>query len=188
MIPISTGEYRNPMCQCFRAAVASILEISIQSTPSESGYEVWDTWADANNARILAFDVAGDAGSVQPCLFAGEPGKILIEGYSLGLVNLDDGKHAVVLFDGKIVHDPHQDQIAVTLKVAQEQIFVPSNPAKPMTFWRLDAARDLRRWRPINRSETRQIHRAIRWHVNRKRWTERLLKSWAKIDAEEDAA
>lgn len=81
---------------CFRACVASILELPLATVPDADGAD----WLDGYNtwlaARGLALVVVPPSGGVIP------------QGYAIGVANAGspDRDHAVVLHDGKIVHDP----------------------------------------------------------------------------------
>lgn len=192
MIPVSTSQYQVPHCQCMRAAVASILEIPLEVTP-EGDIEAWNKWAAAHNGKIEAFDFSS----------AG-----LHSGYSLGLVELKGESpkvvqslfdtatrnlHVVVLRDGAVAHDPHRDQSALNREVVQEQMIVPLDPAKRMTFRdRVEVGEKARFRRSASKfgrsPRRRQFIRTIRRTRAKDRWTGRLLKSWALIDAEECAA
>lgn len=175
-----------------RAAIASMLEIPFETTP-EGDLEAWDKWASENNGRFAAFDFSPSNPTT---------------GYTLGLVELDGDPpktecsgllmfeppmrnlHVVVLRDGKVVHDPHRDQSALGRKLVQEQIVVPIDPARRMTFRDSHVVAENVKHAKLRRSvgtstRKREFIRALRRKRMRDRWVERVLESWALVDAEE---
>ena len=187
MIPAYTNEYWRPRCQCVRAALASILAIAISTIPQYrddvSPEECWDVlqkWAGDHNAIFI-------------CLASAET----VPSYHLGWVKLkqDEGKglfnglHAVVVRDGKIVHDPHGDQSAHECELRQVDVISPLDPAKRMTFWNADEAiATAMRRRLFYCARSQQRRRFIRG-IHRKRaenrFVNRVLRRWALVDAEE---
>lgn len=198
MIPVSTDVYWTPCCQCKRAAWASILELPIEATPQSDRFEDWEGWAAKSGASIEPFELGEE---------------YVVKGYAVGFVDLPEPAetpgeslfdcprrrlHAVVLCDGKIVHDPHRDKCGARLPVVRVEIIRPIDPHKPMTFrtateaagraaLRGDAKPELRKYAPQS-SRRRRFIRAARRGLASARWCERLMHSWLKIDEEERAA
>lgn len=173
MIRITTSQYLDPHCQCMPAAVASLLEIPLDTTPEGNGEEIWDRWFASHNAKIICLNPSTD-----------------LHGFCLGFVRMadvskpDGALHAVVLQDGKIVHDPHRDQSALKLEIVQEQIIAPLDPSAPMNF-REYSPLIYRRLLMRSPNLMREFMRKVRRKRAEKRWVDALLQSWAEIDADE---
>ncbi len=129
MIPIQQTIFAPPNGNCMQAAVASIFELPLDQVPNfvEDGNEWVDTlakWCAQRGVRPLFLTLNN-----RP------PGTTI--GMNGGWWSVVTGKsprgdyfHAVVAYDGEIVHDPYPDGGGKLESLLDECVFVLENPAK----------------------------------------------------------
>lgn len=104
MIPVNQTKLHNPEKgingNCFRACIASILEVDIDSLPIFEDY--FDLWPDV-------FVAWCNANRIDFCFTANPPnGYSIITGTSIRGV-----LHCCIAFDGVVVHDPHPSKVGL---------------------------------------------------------------------------
>lgn len=106
------------------ACVASILEVSLDAVPNPQGEngEWWHEWIaflKPYNLQLLCFP---------------DGGEWIPRGYSIlaGKSPRGDWNHAVVCYDGEMVHDPHPDSTGVESKV-DWTVFTVLDPSKVLS-------------------------------------------------------
>lgn len=116
-----------PRGNCMSAALASILELPLESIPNF--YDAGPTERDWHNALKRWLMGIGYALIEVPI---GENGHGAFHwgGYAIasGPTQRENGWHATVWHDGKIVHDPHPDGSGLT-KLETLEFLYPLNPA-----------------------------------------------------------
>jgi hypothetical protein len=109
MIPVQQTIFGPPHGDCYRACVASILELPIDDVPNfvESG----DKWIEATEDFLLKFRLQPITLMVDHCRDAG----LIPAGYHIigGKSPRGDFYHAVVGFKGNRVYDPHPDELGL---------------------------------------------------------------------------
>jgi hypothetical protein len=98
MIPVEQRYLKPPEGDCFAACMASILELPLDGMPNFKGsdwFYKWQEWLKPMNLTLLMinYNQEGQAPYGYSILGAQSP--------------RGDFLHAVVCFDGEIVHDPH---------------------------------------------------------------------------------
>lgn len=104
MIPVFQTVVGYPRGNCQAAALASIMEVDLNEIPDPVD-EPWDGRCQAHASWLLS------RGFYMLTFPAGDNG-IPIPGYSIAAVpsqKFEGIQHAVVMFDGRIVHDPRED-------------------------------------------------------------------------------
>ena len=121
MRPVMMTSFGWPDGNCYAACVASIFEVELSDLPAgacpemkpgeaiDAWIEPWQAWFAERNLRMMAVEafepeVNGIMKQHQP------PGYCILSCAVLGVEPMSDGtelRHAVVTYNGKIVHDPH---------------------------------------------------------------------------------
>jgi hypothetical protein len=121
MIPITQTIFTTPGGNCMAACIASILELPLGMLPNPQGgngewYLEWQAWLRQYNLQILVFEHGGEW---------------IPTGYSIlcGKSPRGDWRHAVVCFDGAMVHDPHPDRTGVESRL-EWTVFTVVDPSK----------------------------------------------------------
>jgi hypothetical protein len=124
MIKVEQTKLGYPDGNCFSACLASILELSLDEVPCFTG-EDWlsqyNLWLADNNLALVN------------CLYKDAEGNVLAPaGYSILAADSPRGnwKHAVVCFNGNIVHDPHPLREMGLGKRHEWTIFLILDPSK----------------------------------------------------------
>ena len=148
MIPVTQTEFGAKHGNCYAACIASIFELPIESLPSvptddtvvvekyktDSNkdnwdvnnfydawwWDMWNAWFEANN--LLRYRV--DYNKFTPRYTEHPAGYTILIGASPR--NPNKVKHAVVAFNGKLVHDPHPDHSGL-MSMEEFEIIVPKN-------------------------------------------------------------
>lgn len=113
MIPVSQTSFHSPpdsLGNCFRACVASILEVRIDALPR---FEVWmfnnpENWTSIFESWVRHSEL--DRG-VEWLPWPDEEKAIAI-----GPSPRCSSNHAIIIEDGKVLHDPHPDSSGLTGK------------------------------------------------------------------------
>lgn len=128
MIPINQTIFDNKFGNCYAACLASILEIPLDNVPFPDGndnnfWTIYCNWFKSNNACIV---------TIQKNDF------IPPESYLIGTVKsprFENSDHAVVIFGGKIIHDPHPSKASLSDNlndVTHIDFIFPIDPSKRM--------------------------------------------------------
>lgn len=129
MKPVYQTVFGSPGGNCMQAAVASIFELPLEQVPNfvENG----DEWVEA----LVSFCAKYNLRPVFLSLEKREPGTNI--GFSGGWWSVVTGKsprgdyyHAVVAYNGSIVHDPHPDGEGKLISLLDECVFVQIDPAR----------------------------------------------------------
>jgi hypothetical protein len=124
MKPVHQTDFDFTNGNCMAACIASILELPLEGMPNyhsdgDAWYHDWQTWLERYNVQLLTFADGGDW---------------LPTGYSIlsGQSPRHDKNHAVVCFNGEIVHDPHPDGTGVRDR-REWTVFTVYDPALMVT-------------------------------------------------------
>lgn len=102
MIPVQQDRFGEKTGNCFSAAIASLFELSLDEVPNfnDHGSGWWDAFADWCAERGLwPIDIAVDG----DYYYFTPSGYYIVSGDS----PRGDFQHAVIYYDGEMVHDPH---------------------------------------------------------------------------------
>jgi hypothetical protein len=127
VIPVDQTIFDNKRGNCWAACVASIFEVPLESVPGPSGIDE-DFWPDYH--KWLA-----DRNATVVSLTRGE---WVPAGYVIGSVmspRHEGTQHAVVIYRGKVVHDPHPSKTSEGddfSKVIGVDLIFPLDPSKPI--------------------------------------------------------
>jgi len=131
MIPVDQIHLAPPLGDCFRACVASILEMSSDEVPNFVGeYEElwWQKFIEwLKPLNLTAYDIPAETQDGY---------EVVTSGYVILTADsprFQGGLHCVVTLDNVIVHDPHPDRANPTGKRRYWTILSPLDPAKPFT-------------------------------------------------------
>lgn len=130
MIPVDQTIFDNKRGNCYAACIASIFELSLEFVPSPNGndddfWPIYHSWFEKGNARVVT-------------LTRGE--WVPPESYLIGTVKsprFENTDHAVVIYGGKVVHDPHPSKQSIAediSKVTHVDFIFPIDPSKPIRF------------------------------------------------------
>ena len=127
MRPVRQTQF-GPRGNCMSAALASILELPLEGIPNF--YDAGPTERDWHNALKAWLTGIGYALIEVPITENG-PGAFHWGGYAIasGPTVRDNGWHATVWHNGKIVHDPHPDGSGIT-KLETLEFLYPLDPAR----------------------------------------------------------
>ena len=121
MKPVTQTIFTAPGGDCMAACVASILDLPLDAVPNPQGEDSawfleWVAFLAPYNLSILTFLDGGDW---------------IPRGYSIlcGKSPRGDWNHAVVCFDGEMVHDPHPSGAGVESRV-DWTVFITIDPAR----------------------------------------------------------
>lgn len=121
MKPVDQSIFKAPGGDCMAACVASILELPLEAVPnpqSDEWYKEWDAFLLPLNLRLIYFRPQEEGWA--------PPGYSILAGKS----PRGDWDHAVVCYDGRIVHDPYPGRAGVT-SVVDYAVFMVLDPSKP---------------------------------------------------------
>lgn len=127
MIPVDQTIFDNKRGNCWAACVASIFEVPLESVPWPNGNDddFWPTyhsWLNERNATVVSLT----------------RGEWIPRGYVIGSVmspRFEGTHHAVVVHEGRIVHDPHPSKASEGedfAKVIGVDLIFPLDPSKPI--------------------------------------------------------
>ena len=127
MKPIDQTILDNSKGNCWAACLASIFEVPLESIPGPSGVaeEFWPdyhAWLNARNATVVSLG----------------RGEWIPDGFVIGSVmspRFPDSQHAVVIHNGKVVHDPHPSKASLKddlSDVVGVDLIFPLDPSKPI--------------------------------------------------------
>ena len=121
---------RPPLGDCFRACVASILEVPVAALPnfadSDDWGKRWNVWGRDHNLQLLTWPHNPDWGWL--------PSGYCIAGVKLPGVTW---QHAIVAHDGKLVWNPHPgygERMGAIGEVADWTFLAPLDPAHPIAI------------------------------------------------------
>ena len=120
MIPVMQTITSGPRSNCMQAAIASIFELEIDQVPNFAEFYENDDWAQKYHDFCLTQGVYPL--TVAPITQEGNPPALF--GYHLIRVETTRGRqHAVVGFNGSVVHDPYPGGSEI-VKVTNYDVFV----------------------------------------------------------------
>lgn len=105
---------------CLQACIASLLDLSLEEVPCETEQDTWiDKYRDFLEPRGLSLEQIGYTIGKAP------------RGYSILSIWLDKEKsHAVVAWQGIVVHDPNNEDLTFASNAARRKwiVFTSLNP------------------------------------------------------------
>lgn len=131
MIPVFQTIEGPELGNCYAACIASIFEIPIDKIPNPNPNldfyrDIYGPFLEKYNLCLAHFK--------NP-----EGSEFFPAGYQIAGVKSPrfDCDHAVVVYNGKIVHDPHPSKDSLTAKIIDWDIFYLIDPSKPMNIHEL---------------------------------------------------
>jgi hypothetical protein len=123
MKPVDQTVHKFPNGNCMQACVASVFELPLEDVPNfmrdgpDSFNRILNNWL--SRRGLVSLDARFEDEVTQDCY-------MIACGDSLR----GDVKHAVVYYNGKMVHDPHPDREGVKDEGLTYTLFVVKNPAE----------------------------------------------------------
>jgi hypothetical protein len=131
MKPVDQTVFDSKTGNCFAAVLASLFELPLESLPFPDGIEenFWPTyqnWLKSHNLVLRTFLAGPDCRDWIPkeCYLSATVLSPRFEGVF----------HAVIIYNGKIVHDPHPSKASLADNldaVVNVDIIFPLDPSKP---------------------------------------------------------
>ena len=132
MIPVMQTIYDFEHGDCMRACIASIFELPIEKVTNfqEDGPEYFEEklkdWE--KQYGLLSVDVACKTLEEYKALL--KDCYVITNGESPRAADPEKNRHAVVWFNGEMVHDPHPDQTGIVGLPSYVTIFIVKDPSK----------------------------------------------------------
>lgn len=131
MKPVDQTRFGNPGGNCFQAALASILELSLDDVPDFCNQNWEGNWASDLNDWLYdrgLFSLEIDLEHVD----ANWIDWTIANCYCLASVasaTTEGATHAVVYYKGRVIHDPHPSRAHMDSKPLTIDVFVALDPA-----------------------------------------------------------
>lgn len=128
MIPVTQTITGDKKGNCLAACVASILELPIEQVPNFCGD--FEEWILALHNWLKPMGLGVVFVKLDLCPSPDHLKENFLKGYTIGGVTGARGiKHAVVLHDGQVIHDPHPGEaVADDIELEDVLIFTVQDP------------------------------------------------------------